>query len=144
MIGWAQGLHISLSTTFPEFNSFWMTVYTMLVNDLHVIETYHYLKNGKKVDSTIFQISKMFLSLFKLVIIITSSSILTNLYRLAMIFEKGHKIVDPNKEALKSTIDEIEQQVEEIYNIHVDSNKNKVEINNQKIIAWLLNRNKDS
>lgn len=86
----------------------------------------------------------MFLEIFKFVMIVIGTSILTNLYRLAMTFEKGHKLVDPNKEAFRATIDDIEQKIEEIFKLQVDSTKSKVEIKNQKIIAWLLNRNKDS
>lgn len=116
----------------------------MMVSDLHVIETYHFLQDGRNIDSAMFQISKMFLEIFKFVMIVIGTSILTNLYRLAMTFEKGHKLVDPNKEAFRATIDDIEQKIEEIFKLQVDSTKSKVEIKNQKIIAWLLNRNKDS
>ena len=34
--------------------------------------------------------SKMFLEIFKFAMIVIGTSILTNLYRLAMTFEKGH------------------------------------------------------
>ena len=72
-------------------------------------------------------------------------TLLTNLYKKAMIFERGHSNPDPEKTAYLNQIDEIQEKVEEIYkqgqNYDTDHD---LEFKNQKIIAWLLNRNKEA
>ena len=63
-----------------------------------------------------------------------------------MVFEKGHYVQNEAKEELMEQIEEIQTQVNWLY-----KKKNKTTIltdeeagGNQKIVAWLLNRSKES
>jgi hypothetical protein len=72
-------------------------------------------------------------------------ALIVNLYKRAMAFEKEFIPDDPEKEQLNSNIEEILGAIEEINNANSDDstlNDNKFE--NQKIVAWLLNRNKEA
>ena len=102
VLGWAQGLHISLSPMYPEFNTYANTLYTLLFNDLQLIEIYHDLSRpaaGHK--QIIFMLSKIFFICFKYMMILVGLALLTNFYKQAMIFEKGHAVVDAEREALE-------------------------------------------
>lgn len=67
-----------------------------------------------------------------------------NLYKQAMAYEKGHHVIDPEKQAFQTTITEIQEHVEEIKKETCSANRlNDVQFKNSKIIAWLLNRNKE-
>ncbi len=52
--------------------------------------------------------------------------------------------MSPDKQVFLNKIDEIQEKVEEIFKLTVKSKKNEIELKNQKIIAWLLNRNKEA
>ena len=53
--------------------------------------------------------------------------------------------MNPEKEAIKSQLEDISERVEEIFEQVDDTSKTDVvDYNNQKIIAWLLNRSKES
>lgn len=102
VLGWAQGLHISLSPMYPEFNTYANTLYTLLFNDLQLIEIYHDLNQpAVRHKQIIFMLSKMFFICFKYMMILVGLALLTNFYKQAMIFEKGHAVVDPEKEAFE-------------------------------------------
>jgi hypothetical protein len=102
VLGWAQGLHISLSPMYPEFNTYANTLYTLLFNDLQLIEVYHDLDQpAVRHKQIIFMLSKMVFICFKYMMILVGLALLTNFYKQAMIFEKGHAVVDPEKEAFE-------------------------------------------
>lgn len=61
-----------------------------------------------------------------------------------MAFEKGHHVIDPEEQALQQQIEEIQEHVAEIKKETCSSDKlNDVQFKNSKIVAWLLNRNKE-
>lgn len=88
--------------------------------------------------------SQLFIAVIKALFCLFGISMTTNLYKRAMSFEKGHLSVGPEKQAFYNQIDSIEQQVEDIFKLQNSSTlQSDVEFKNQKIIAWLLNRNKE-
>ena len=93
----------------------------------------------------IFILVKLCIVCFKFLFIIICLALLTNLYKQALIYEDGHSVMNPEKEAIKSQLEDISERVEEIFEQVDDTSKTDVvDYNNQKIIAWLLNRSKES
>tara|TARA_B110000285_G_scaffold231687_1_gene300974 strand:+ start:769 stop:1038 length:270 start_codon:yes stop_codon:yes gene_type:complete len=87
---------------YPEFNTYANTLYTLLFNDLQLIEVYHDLDQpAVRHKQIIFMLSKMVFICFKYMMILVGLALLTNFYKQAMIFEKGHAVVDPEKEAFE-------------------------------------------
>lgn len=71
-------------------------------------------------------------------------SLAVNLYKQAISFEKGHVIVDPQRLENEYKIDEIQRVIDEIKELSNNSGSiTDYSFKNQKIIAWLLNRNKE-
>ena len=57
--------------------------------------------------STIFLLCRLIQVYFKFMVIIISIAFLSNLYKQAIIFEDGHTVLNPEKEALKSQLEDI-------------------------------------
>ena len=56
---------------------------------------------------------------------------MTNLYRKAMAFEKGHSVMGPDKAAFLGQIDEIKEKVDEIFKLGNNSSvSNDIEFKN--------------
>ena len=53
----------------------------------------------------------LFIYCFKILIALYAGSLMVNLYKKAMTFEKGHANIDPEKEAFNNQIDEIQGKV---------------------------------
>ena len=45
VLGWTMGVYVTLSPLFPEFNSFWRSLFTMVCSNFQLIETYHSLSD---------------------------------------------------------------------------------------------------
>ena len=87
----------------------------------------------------------MVMVLLRYSVIFFGLALLINLYNKAMAFERDFMPMDPELENFNTMVDEMSVQVSEIFKIlknqnHVDDMK----FANQKIIAWLLNRNKEA
>lgn len=145
MIGsWAQGIYISLSPMYPEFSTFGGSIVTMLSTDLQLLKVHHDLVNGYSHSDVVFDMSVMFIYSFKIFIAVFAIALMTNLYKKAMTFEKGHASIDPEKEAYFNQIDEIQDKVQQIFKFTNNSTEsNDLDFKNQKLVAWLLNRKKE-
>lgn len=94
---------------------------------------------------TTFLLCKICVVFFKFMVIIITIAFLSNLYKQAIIYEDGHNVINPEREAIKSQLEDISTRVEEIFNAVDDTAKTDVvNFDNQKIVAWLLNRSKES
>ena len=62
-----------------------------------------------------------------------------------MNFEKGHESIDPTKQQIEDRVNEIQIKVEEVVELsNAGDSSQQYSFKNQKIIAWLLNRNKEA
>lgn len=74
-------------------------------------------------------------------------ALVTNLFKKAASFEKGYEIITPEKQGFYNDIQEMKEKVNQIYNLKVIKNSQKMKSlqgKNKKIVAWLLNRSIDS
>ena len=133
-----------LSPLYPEFDTYQRTIFSMLCSNFHLIGVYHDIRGDYTHDSVMLNYSHLFIVIMRALLCLFAISMTTNLYKRAMSYEKSHLSIDPEKQAFYNQVDEIQQQVEEIFKITNSSTlQNDVEFKNQKIIAWLLNRNKE-
>lgn len=83
--------------------------------------------------------------IFRLLILIFGCALVTNLYKKAMSFEKGHAAMDPEKKSFYDTVEEISVQISKLYKDMTNKSQHHSDrFENQKIVAWLLNRSKES
>ena len=103
------------------------------------------MEDGHEFHSPIMDACHFFLTSFKLLLIGGGIALLTNLYRKAMTFEKGHCAPDPEKVIFYNQVGEIQEKVEEIYKKSINADlTTDLAFKNQKLVAWLLNRSKES
>lgn len=143
----AQGFHLALRTDYPEFSSYGWTVYEILVGDFQRIYYYHEMTRDGAGTQKSFYLNACWICLVvsRYTLLFFGLALQINLYKRAMAFEKDFMPVDPDKNAFNTIVDEIHQQVGEVFKTiknknHVNDNK----FENQKIVAWLLNRNKEA
>lgn len=61
-------------------------------------------------------IIQLMIVFFRLIVLIFGVALITNLYTKAMAFEKNHAAMDVEKKAFYDTIEEINTQINELYN----------------------------
>ena len=62
-----------------------------------------------------------------------------------MVYERGHYVPNENKEEFYEQISEIQHHINFLYKKkNKTSHESDVEVGNQKIVAWLLNRSKEA
>ena len=87
----------------------------MLCRDLQTIKIFHDLEDGHQSQSLRFQAAQVADIILKFLAASAGVALLTNLYRTAMNFEKGHSAENPNKIAFYNQVTEIDEKVTEIY-----------------------------
>jgi len=140
-----MGVYVLLSPYYPEFNSYTRTVYSMTFSNFQLIEIYHNLRSDFFANDLKLATISFFIIVQKVLTFTLGISLAVNLYKQAMAFEKGHNIQNPDKQSFIETIEEIHNKVEEIADFTGNTDTNTgFSFKNQKIIAWLLNRNKEA
>jgi hypothetical protein len=87
----------------------------------------------------------VFLVVYRILFAVGGIALIVNLYKKAMIFEKGHCIQDPQKAAYYNQVTEIQEKIEEIYKKSTNtSHGNDQVFKSQNLVAWLLNRSKEA
>lgn len=105
---WAQGLYILLSPLYPEFDTYQRTIFSILVSDFQLIGMYHDIMGNYSHREVILDYSMIFIVIMKSLLSLFAIAMMTNLYKRAMSFEKGHISDDPEKQAFYNQIDEIQ------------------------------------
>ena len=87
----------------------------------------------------------MFMVLMRYSVIFCGLAIFVNMYLKAMAFERDFMPTDPEEDNFNLTVEEMAGQVSEIFKtIKNQNNVDGITFSNQKIVAWLLNRNKEA
>jgi hypothetical protein len=87
----------------------------------------------------------MFMVLMRYSVIFCGLAIFVNMYLKAMAFERDFMPTDPEEDNFNLTVEEMAGQVSEIFKtIKNQNNVDGMTFSNQKIVAWLLNRNKEA
>jgi len=96
-------------------------------------------------EAATYQAIWVFLVFFRILFAAGGIAVIVNLYKKAMIFEKGHCIPDPQKLAFQNQVTEIQEKVEEIYKKQFNTQQGTDQVfKSQNLIAWLLNRSKEA
>ena len=132
-----------MGTRVQEFQTFTDSILTLLVKDLQISSAEH--THGDAQEVAAFKALWFFLVAYRLIMFMAGVAVLTNLYRKAMIFEKGHCIQDPQKVALRNQMTEIQERIEEIYKKQFNTSQGNDQVQkSHNLIAWLLNRSKEA
>lgn len=96
-------------------------------------------------ENALFQTTQLFLVIFRMILAVGGIALITNLYKKAMVFEKGHCGPDPEKAAFYNQVSEIQEKVEEIFKKSSNAAQSSDKaFKSQNLVAWLLNRSKEA
>lgn len=117
----------------------------MLFEDFQLILFEHDLKDGYHYYDWKLMLCQIFIVSMRLFTLIFACALITNIYKQAMVYERGHYVPNENKEEFYEQISEIQHHINFLYKKkNKTSHESDVEVGNQKIVAWLLNRSKEA
>jgi hypothetical protein len=142
LICWAIGIHMSMNSTSLEFSTYPLTVLSLINSDLQAVSQGY---GNNSIEFNVIKMTNLFINVSKIAIVSGLIAFLTNLYKKAMIFEKGHTVLDPAKVTFRETVEEINDKITQIFrkSMNVQQSQDS-DYGNEKVIAWLLNRSKES
>ena len=97
-----------LSPLYPEFDTYQRTIFSILVSDFQLIGMYHDIMGNYSHGGVMLNYSMLFIVIMKSLLCLFAIALMTNLYKKAMSFEKGHISEDPEKLAFYNQLDEIQ------------------------------------
>jgi len=112
LVCWAIGIHFSLASMFMEFSTYHDTILALISSDLQMISS-GFKENS--IEGGVLKMTQLFITVSKICIISAAIAFITNLYKKAMIFEKGHSAMDPAKVTFRETVEEINDKITQIF-----------------------------